>query len=84
MEADAMACVPLVQPSKVGDKPLKQTAPNPLQYSNGDSTLWMKLYGPSQPCGQDDGHPVLWSHYVVQYRLAYAYDPLLSASSINA
>ena len=52
-------------------------SPNSLQYSKVDSTLWMKLYGPSQPCGQDGGHPMLWSHYVVQYLLVSAYNPLL-------
>ena len=30
------------------DELLKQTDPNPLQYSNVDSTLWMMLYGPSR------------------------------------
>ena len=35
----------------------------------------MKLYGPSRPCRQDDGHPVLWSHYVAQYLLVSKYDP---------
>ena len=69
MEADAMASEPLVQPSKDGDVLLKQTRPNPLQYSDVASSLWMKLYGPFRPCGQDGGHPVLWSHYVVQYLL---------------
>ena len=44
MEADAMAFEPLVQLSKDGDELLKQTGPNPLKYSNVDSTLWMKLY----------------------------------------
>ena len=62
-----MACDPVVQPSKDGDELLKQTGPNPLQYSDVDSTLWMKLYGPSRACRQDGGHPVLWSHYVAQY-----------------
>ncbi|KAJ4439765.1 hypothetical protein ANN_07893 [Periplaneta americana] len=61
MEANATTCEPLVQPSKDGDEPLTQTGPHPLQYSNVDSTLWMKLYGPSRPCGQDGGPPVLWS-----------------------
>ena len=48
MEADAMACEPLVQPSKDGDELLKQTGSNPLQYSSVDSTLWMNdnLHGP--------------------------------------
>ena len=69
MEADAMACEPLVYPSKDGDELLKQTGTNPLQYSNVDSKLWMKLYGLSRPCRQDGGHPVLWSHSVVQYLL---------------
>ena len=83
MEADAMACEPLVQSSKGGDELLKQTGPNPLQYSNVTSTLWMKLYGPSRPCEQDGGHPMLWSHYLVQYLLVSAYDPLLSTGSIH-
>ena len=83
MEANAMASEPLVQPSKDSDKLLKQTGPNPLQYSNVDSTLWMKLYGPSWPCGQDGGHPMLWSHYMVQYLLVSAYNPLLSTGSIH-
>ena len=84
MEANAMACELLVQPSKDGDELLKQTAPNPLQYSNVDSTLWMKLYSPSQPYGQDGSHPMLWSHYVVQYLLVSVYDPVLSTGSIDA
>ena len=48
METDAMACEPIVQPSKDGDVLLKKTGSNPMQYSNVDSTLWMKLYGPSR------------------------------------
>ena len=76
MEADAMACEPLVQSSKDGDELLK--------YSNVYSTLWMKLYGPSRQCGQDGGHPVLWSHNVVQYLLISACDPLLSTGSMHA
>ena len=78
MESDAMACEPLVQLSKHGDELLKQTGPNMLQYSNVDSILWMKLYGPSRLCGQDGGRPVLWSYSVVQYLLVSADDPLLS------
>ena len=42
MEADTMACEPLVQPSKDGDELLTQTGPNLLQYFNVDSTLWIK------------------------------------------
>ena len=80
MEADAMACEPLVQPSKDGDELLKQTGTTPLQNSKVDSTTWMKLCDPSGPCGQDGGHPVLWSNYVVQYEFVSAYDPLLSSS----
>ena len=59
MEANAMACEPLVQHSKDDDELLKQTGPNPLVYSNVDSTLWMKLYDPSRPCGQDVCHPIV-------------------------
>ena len=40
--------------------------------------------GPSRPCGHDGGHPVLWSHYVIQYLLVSAHDPLLSNGSIRA
>ena len=84
MEADAMACESLVQPSKDGDELLKEIGSNPQQYSNVDSTLCMKLCGPSPSCGQDGGRPVLWSHYMVQYLLVSAYDPLLSTGSIHA
>ena len=37
--AKAIACKPLVKPSKDCNKLLKQTGPNTLQYSNVDSTL---------------------------------------------
>ena len=39
MEADAMACGSLVQPSEDCDELSKQTGPNPLQYSNADNTV---------------------------------------------
>ena len=77
-----MACETLVQLSKDGYELLKQTGPNPLLYSNFNSTMWMKLYGPSRPCGQDGGHSVLRSHYVVQYLLVSAYDPVLSTALV--
>ena len=83
METDAMACKPLVQSSKDGNELLKQIGPNPLQFSNVNPTLWMKLYSLSWPWGQDGGHPMLWLHFVVQYVLVSAYDPLLSTGSIH-
>ena len=55
------------------------STPMPIQHCGWSCTV---QYGLSWPCRQDGGHPVLWSHYVVQYLLVSAYDPLLSTGSL--
>ncbi|KAJ8879211.1 hypothetical protein PR048_019817 [Dryococelus australis] len=78
MQVDAMACVPSVQPTADDIEPSTQIGPHSLQFPIVEPTLWTGLYGPLRPCEQHGGHPVLWSHCVVQYPLVAAYDPLLS------
>ena len=79
-----MACEPLVQPSNDGDELLKQDRSKPVAVLQRRlNTVDEELYGPSWPCGQDGGHPMLWSHYVVQYLLVSAYVPLLSTGSLH-
>ncbi|KAJ8868830.1 hypothetical protein PR048_030371 [Dryococelus australis] len=77
-----MACVLTVRPDADGVETSTQTGSHPLQRSSVEPALCTMLYGLLRPCGQDGGHPVLWSHCVGQYPLVAVSDPLLSAERL--